>query len=305
MNAPALALHLPADPDLHQAPVLPRHLFRYGKEHFHDLELSPYSPIVGAVVRGFRYRKGQTSPELRHYLYQSLLKYGFLSFEPGSIDTDEFHDFVQLFGKPKFAGNPQAPRVAGSEANAIDSSRKQTRTNYIWHIDQAYRVQPQRFTALYAVQAPEFGGGTLFSDTTAAYQLLPAQLAAFFDTLTVIHNADQMGLVSMSYGTPEELAQARVDTPPIEAPLVRVHPETGRKQLFACELYTQRILGLPRVVSDSLLNVVFEYVKAPEVCAEYRWEKGAVLIWDNRTVQHRGIFNYGESTRVLHRAVIQ
>src|SRR5690606_15884400 len=80
--------------------------------------------------------------------------------------------------------------------------------------------------------------------------------------------------------------------------------ETGAKQLFACELYAQRVLGVPRVVSDNLLNAVFEFIKSPEVCTEYRWEDGAVLIWDNRIVQHRGVFNYGGEARVLHRAVI-
>lgn len=305
MGADLLHLHQPADPERHQPPVLDPDTFRHQPEHFQDLRITPYTPVVGGKVDGFRFRPGEAVPDaVRVFLYGALLKYGFLSFAPGSIETDGFEGFSRLFGAPRFAGNPQAPRTGSGEANAIDSARKKTRTNYIWHIDQAYRPQPQKFTALHAVKAPGFGGGTVFADATAAYRLIDPALARYLDTLTLIHNGDQMGLVSMSYGDPQRLLQARQETPPIEVPLVRPHPETGARQLFACELYAQRVLGVPRLVSDHLLHIVFEYLRSPEVCAEYHWQDGATLIWDNRIVQHRGIFNYGGQQRVLHRAVI-
>jgi len=304
MNALLKPLHRPADTELHQPRILDPELYRYDETRLGEIRIQPYSPIVGGLVQGFRFQPGVPTPdEVQAFLYRSLLEYGFLSFEPGSVAAGDFEPFAALFGSPRFAGNPQAPRVGG-EANAIDSARKKTRTNYIWHIDQAYRERPQKFTALYAVQAPRHGGGTLFSNATAAYRLLDPRFAAYLDTLTILHNADQMGLVSMSYGDPERLAQARLDTPPLEVPLVRVHPETGARQLFACELYAQRVLGVPRLVSDHLLGIVFEFIKSPEVCTEYRWEAGAALIWDNRIVQHRGIFNYAGQDRVLHRAVL-
>ncbi|MDX3908016.1 MAG: TauD/TfdA family dioxygenase [Pigmentiphaga sp.] len=304
MNALPKSLHRPADTELHQPRILEPELYRYEDIRLGHLRIKPYSPIVGGVVEGFRFdRDARTSPDVQAFLYRSLLEYGFLSFVPGSVAAEDFERFASLFGAPRFAGNPQAPRVGG-QANSIDSARKKTRTNYIWHIDQAYRERPQKFTALYAVKAPERGGGTLFSNATAAYRLLDPAFAAYLDTLTILHNADQMGLISMSYPDPERLGQARHDTPPLEVPLVRVHPETGAKQLFACELYTQRVLGLPRQVSDHLLGIVFEFIKSPEVCTEYRWETGAALIWDNRIVQHRGIFNYAGQDRLLHRAVL-
>ncbi|MBX6318552.1 TauD/TfdA family dioxygenase [Pigmentiphaga sp.] len=304
MNALLKPLHRPADTELHQPRILEPELYRYGDVRYGDIRIKPYSPVVGGVVEGFRFQPDAPTPDdVRTFLYRSLLEYGFLSFTPGSIEPEDFERFASLFGTPRFAGNPQAPRAVG-ETNAIDSARKKTRTNYIWHIDQAYRERPQKFTALYALKAPQHGGGTLFSNAVAAYRLLDPKFAAYLETLTIIHNADQMGLVSMSYADPERLAQARYETPPLEVPLVRVHPETGAKQLFACELYAQRVLGVPRVVSDHLLGIVFEFIKSPEVCTEYRWETGAALIWDNRIVQHRGIFNYAGQDRLLHRAVL-
>ena len=305
MTASLHHLHRPADPDLHQARVLDASLLRHAPETFEDIRIAPYSPAVGGVVHGFTFRKDGLVPEpTREFLYRSLLKYGFLSFPPGGVDGDAFEGFTQLFGEARFAGNPQAPRVGAGETNTIDSARKKTRTNYIWHIDQAYRDKPQKFTALHAYKAPTIGGGTIFSDATAAYRLIDPVFAHYLDTLTIIQNGDQMGLVSMSYPSSQLLLQARQETPPIEAPLVRVHPETGARQLFACELYAQRVLGVPRTVSDHLLHIVFDYLRSPEVCTEYHWQDGATLIWDNRIVQHRGVFNYAEQHRLLHRAVI-
>lgn len=305
MSASLHSLHQPADPDLHQARVLDAALMRHAPEIFEDVQIAPYSPAVGGVVHGFKFHKEGRVPEAtRQFLYRSLLKYGFLSFPAGSVAGSDFEEFTRLFGQARFAGNPQAPRVAGSESNSIDSAHKKTRTNYIWHMDQAYRDKPQKFTALHAHTAPKFGGGTVFSDATAAYRLIDPGLASYLDTLTIIQNGDQMGLISMSYPNAERLLQARSEAPPIEAPLVRVHPETGARQLYACELYSQRVLGVPRIVSDHLLHIVFDYLRSPEVCTEYHWQDGATLIWDNRIVQHRGVFNYGDQHRLLHRAVI-
>jgi len=304
MSATPLPLHRPADTDRHQPRVLDAAWLRHEPDEHEGITVTPYSPVVGGVVQGLRLASGKSvPPSVRHFLYQSLLKYGFLSFAPGSLVPEDFEHFARLFGSPQFAGNPQAPRASG-ETNAIDSASKKTRTNYIWHIDQAYRERPQKFTALYCVQAPGYGGGTVFSNATAAYALIDPALAHYLDTLSVIHNPDQMGLVSMSFGDAERLAQARLDRPPLEVPLVRVHPETHARQLFACELYAQRILGVPRGVSDSLLSIVFEFLRSPEVCTEYHWQDGAALIWDNRIVQHRGVYNYGGQRRLLHRAVI-
>ncbi len=289
-----------------QPPILSSAEYNQAARRQGAILLEPYAPVAGARVDGFIFdRKAPPSPEVRNFLYQSLIDFGFLSFAPGSIKETDFETFTQLFGKARFAGNPQTPRAGvTSEANAIDSHYKQTRTNYIWHIDQAYRPDPQKFTALFAVKVPSRGGETLFSNTSAALSLLDPNFVAYLETLTVVHDADMQGLLSLAYQDPQGLAEAREKNPPIEVPLIRVHPETGRKQIFANELYAQRILGVSRIVSDHLLAILFEQIKLPEIGASYAWEEGAVLIWDNRAVQHRGVYNYDDQRRVLHRAVI-
>ena len=154
------------------------------------------------------------------------------------------------------------------------------------------------------MKVPARGGETVFSNAVAALSLLDPKFVAYLETLTVIHDADTQGLISLAYQDPEALAAARAKNPPIEVPLIRQHPETGQKQIYANELYAQRILGVSRSVSDHLLRIIFDLIGQQEIGATYAWEEGSVLIWDNRVVHHRGVFNYDEQRRALHRAVI-
>lgn len=272
------------------------------------VSLEPYSPVVGAHVRGLRL-DGQTPPSeaVRQFLYAGLLRYGFLAFEPGTVQAQDFGQLAGLFGTARLMNTPHTPatRDNDNKVNTIDSQVKKTRMNYIWHIDQAFRNAPPRFTALFGQTVPAFGGDTLFTNATAAYDLLDPLLARYLETLTAVHDVETQGFLTLAYQDAAELAAQRAKTPPIEAPLIRLHPETGRKQIYANELYTQRILGLSRSASQGLLEVLFDLIRSPDVQTRFRWQQGTALIWDNRTVQHRGVGDFGTSHRRLHRAVIE
>lgn len=276
-------------------------------EYFAGVTLEPYSPTVGAKVRGLRLKAGDTlHADTRQFIYDGLLRYGFLAFEPGTVAADDFGDLVGLFGEARLMNTPHTPSAKGNgQVNTIDSKVKKTRMNFIWHIDQAFRDTPPRYTALFGEKVPPFGGDTLFSNATVAYDLLDPLLARYLETLTAVHDVETQGFLTLAYQDASELAAQRAKNPPIEAPLIRVHPETGRKQIYVNELYTQRILGLSRTGSQSLLNLLIDLVTSPDVQARFRWEEGAVLIWDNRTVQHRGVGDYGAGHRRLLRAVVQ
>lgn len=292
--------------DISQPKVLQIEKYVSGTQSLDDIIIEPYSPVVGAKVKGVRVNaETKVSEEVRSFLYAGLLRHGFLAFEPGSVSAEDYIHLVELFGQAKYNGTPHTPvAVESPNVNTIDSNVKKTRMNYIWHIDQAFRPKPTRFTALFGKKVPLVGGDTLFSNATVAYDLLDPLFAAYLETLTAVHDVETQGFLTLAYQDPVELAAQKARTPSIEAPLIRVHPETGRKQLYANELYTQRILGLSRVASESILNILFDLVRSPDVQTRYRWEEGSVLIWDNRTVQHRGVGDFGSGHRVLYRAVI-
>jgi taurine dioxygenase len=304
----AQVLHIPEERlDSAQAKVLSISDYRGERESYRDVVIEPYSPVVGAHVRGLRI---SSAPEhdaaLAQFLHDRLVRYGFLHFEPGTVSAEDFGHLVDLFGRARYAGTPYTP-VAQENANVntIDSAVKKTRMNLIWHIDQAFDPTPPRFTVLFGKKAPAAGGDTLFSNAMAAYDLLDPLFARYLETLTAVHDVETQGFLTLAYQDPQALAAQRSKHPPIEAPVIRVHPDTGRKQIFVSELYTQRILGVPRSLSDHLLQILFDYVKSPDVQARVAWQEGAVVIWDNRIVQHRGVGDYGDGHRVLYRAIVQ
>jgi taurine dioxygenase len=268
--------------------------------------VTPYSPTVGARVGGLRVdQDNEVTPAVRTLLYDALLRYGFLSFEPGTVEVGQFERLVSLFGKAKLMNTPYTPETGKSgQLNTIDASTKKTRMNYIWHMDQVFQPTSPPYTALLGETMPALGGDTLFANATAAYDLLDPLLAAYLETLTAVHDADTMGYLTLAYHDLEARAEQRRKYPPIEVPLIRTHPETGRKQIFVNELYTHRILGVSRRTSQALLDVLFDALGAPEVQARHRWEDGTALIWDNRTVQHRGVPDFGTQRRVMHRALV-
>ena len=278
------------------------------RQTFQGVTIEPYSPVVGAHVRGLRLDAGATvDADLRRFIYDGLLRYGFLAFEPGTVASEDFGDLVSLFGEARLMNTPYTPAAKenGGKVNTIDSKVKKTRMNFIWHIDQAFRHNPPRYTALFGKKVPPFGGDTLFANATAAYDLLDPLLARYLETLTAVHDVETQGFLTLAYQDRDELAAQRAKQPPIEVPLIRVHPETGRKQIFVNELYTLRILGLSRTASQSLIDLLLDLVKSPDVQTRFRWQEGTALIWDNRTVQHRGVGDYGAGHRLLHRAVVQ
>ncbi|WP_051236445.1 TauD/TfdA dioxygenase family protein [Ottowia thiooxydans] len=267
--------------------------------------ITPWQPAVGSVVKGLRYSGGKLPEASRAALKQALLTHGLLSFEPGTVTGQNFTEFLEAFGEVVLYSGPQTPAVsAETQANIVDSTDKRVARNYIWHIDQAFRPNPPNYTALFGKAVPEFGGDTLFSNAVLAYERLDPLFAAYLETLTAAHYWDATGHMSDRFLDKQEYARQRALNAPIETSIVRVHPETGQKQLFVNESYTTYIKGVSRTVSQSLLTILFEAIKSPEVQGRFSWTPGTLVLWDNRTVQHRGIGDFAKQARVFYRACV-
>ena len=313
MNAPLIAppplVGIQVDEqklDQIQARVLDASWYSRQPVSFQGVTIRPYSPVVGGWVTGLRLGpETEISPDLARFLHDHLVQFGFLSFEPGTVDSASFERLIGAFGAVRLMNTPYTPeRGKKGQLNAIDSSIKKTRMNYIPHIDQAFQPTQPRFTALHAVQAPDQGGDTVFVNAVAAHALLDSKLVEYLETLTAVHDVETQGFLTLAYHDLEERRRQREKYPPIEVPLFRTHPDTGARQIFANELYTQRILGVTRRTSQALLDILFDALSAPEIQTRHQWRDGVALIWDNRVVQHRGVADFGGKRRVLQRALV-
>ncbi|MBV8889597.1 MAG: TauD/TfdA family dioxygenase [Alphaproteobacteria bacterium] len=178
-----------------------------------------------------------------------------------------------------------------------------------WHTDVSYLERPALGSVLYAREVPEFGGDTMFANQYLAYETLSEGMRAMLDGMIAVHSARRpyginsararSGPASMRIRLGED-AEAE-----IEHPVVRTHPETGRKALYVNGNFTIRFKDMTEEESAPLLDFLERHAVRPEFTCRFRWQPNAIAFWDNRCVQHNAINDYQGQRRVMHRVTIE
>jgi taurine dioxygenase len=264
-----------------------------------------YSAHCGATVHGVDLAR-PLSPTVRSQLRAGLFAHGVLFFRNQKLSPDQFLAATRVFGEP-LRHNPYLPsHEEFSGVEIIESGTGRRLANESWHADVTWQNNPPFATALHASELPAFGGDTVWTSSTAAYESLDPLLRAYFETLTASNFVDANGY-SRTLEDEEGLrilAELREKYPPVDVPVISTHPVTGQKAIFVNELHTSNIKGVARPLSESLLRILFATLESPVFHARFTWRPGSVAIWDNRLVQHRAIHDYGEERRVLHRVTL-
>jgi len=265
--------------------------------------VEPLSPTIGAVIGGVSLA-APVDAALRDELNRALLEWKVLFFRGQDITREQHAAFASLWGplerhpfvKLHVAQPDDAPAVLRLEKNATVPG-----VENVWHSDVTWREQPSLGSVLRAVEVPPLGGDTLWADMGAAYDLLSARLRAEIDELVAVHDwVDTFGR-GMDDATREAL---RPDFPPMQHPVVRTHPETGRRTLYVNGAFTQSVVGLEPEASDALLARLYAQDSYPEVQCRFRWQPGDVAFWDNRSTQHYATSDYYPQRRVKERITI-
>ena len=177
---------------------------------------------------------------------------------------------------------------------------------HFWHSDLSYKERPSLGSLLHARELPAEGGDTLFANMHLAWDSLPAELQRTVDGLYAEHTylARYAELQQRSPWrpnlTPEQIAQVR----PVLQPVVRTHPETGRKALYVNVAHTARFKGWTEAESKPLLDFLFQHQVRPEFTCRFDWAVGSLAIWDNRCAQHNPINDYQGYRRIMHRITL-
>ncbi|MEM9177602.1 MAG: TauD/TfdA family dioxygenase, partial [Myxococcota bacterium] len=157
---------------------------------------------------------------------------------------------------------------------------------------------------LRAVQIPEVGGDTCFASAVAAFEALSPAIQRLVEGLTAVHDITKPLLKGIAAGHADvDLAEIQAKWPPVEHPVVRTHPVTGRKALFVNRNSTTHLVGLTERESEALLPMLVDHVRSPAFQCRFAWDTNSVAFWDNRSAQHFAVPDY-HTRRVMHRVTI-
>jgi taurine dioxygenase len=266
------------------------------------LQVRPITSSVGAVIEGVDITRPLDAGVVGQ-VRQALLDHGVIFFHDQQLDNEQMGAFIAQFGKPipepfVSAERPDAPPVGSSD---LEASKYSTA---VWHSDTSFVPEPPTLTALRAVNPPPVGGDTCWASMYAAYDALSEPLQRMLDGLTAVHSMEPVlkrmhaGLAADHAGNEQAYGRTYVH------PLIRVHPETGRKALFYNEGWVTRIVELNSAESDRIIALLREHVKSPEFSMRWHWAANDVAVWDNRCVQHYAVPDYS-SPRVMQRVVTE
>jgi taurine dioxygenase len=279
------------------------------------LRVTPLSGTIGSVISGLDLR--ELDDEQVAEIRQIWLERKVVFFPGQHLDPESHQAFARRFGELT-EGHPVIPGIEGQpKVFEIDYSKRRslyanygdvsTRTQGLdWHTDVTFVERPPMGSILRAVEIPPAGGDTQWSDQEAAFEALSPALRGFLETLSAVHDgraAFQEALERRGTGVWEgvEVPSLR----PVVHPLVRTHPETGRKSLFVNPGFTTHIAELAPAEGDVLLRFLFRHSTQPEFTVRYHWTSGDVGFWDNRSTQHSVVGDFGSQARIIQRVTLR
>jgi taurine dioxygenase len=271
-----------------------------------SIEVRPLTGALGAEVHG---------PDLSAHLddtmvaaiRQALLDHCVIFFRDQRFDADQHKALARRFGEifihPNYKGTGPDPEI-------VDIRREPGDLRIVgeeWHTDTTMMPEPPMGAILYAVEVPPYGGDTLFANQYLAYESLSDGMTRLLDGLRAVHSdrkvaGPQAGLNAYRATKVREDA-AWQETVSVH-PVVRTHPETGRKLLFVNHSYTIRFDGMTEAESAPLLGYLLDHGHRPEFTCRFRWAAGSVAFWDNRCVKHLAVHDAGRFRRIMRRVQI-
>ncbi len=267
----------------------------------HGIDVRPLSPVIGAEIGGVDISR-PLDPATVATIREALNTHHVVFFRDQELSDTQQEAFGCQFGELT-EGHPVLPPVDGHPmVLAIDS--REDRASW-WHTDVTFLQTPPFGSILSMITCPEVGGDTSWASLQDAYDRLAPPVRTMCDELIAIHfdpwfaaDVDARGGFDWNGVHHDKLL-------PALHPVVRTHPENGRRGLFVNPQFTKSIFGLSDNESTGILDMLYRHCQQPELTCRFRWEPGSVAFWDNRATLHYALDDYGDALRVGHRITIR
>ncbi|TNE59565.1 MAG: taurine dioxygenase [Alphaproteobacteria bacterium] len=266
-------------------------------------EVEHLTPTIGSVIRGIDLARAQTLDEI-DFIRQALLDRKVIFFRDQDITTEQHLNFARNFGELEV--HPFAPHKDGyPEVLAITHDKDHPGRENTWHSDVTWRLEPSLGSVLRLLEVPDVGGDTLFADMEAAYENLPDEIKERVEGRVAVHDFAHFRKQMKKRGlTPQQIEEMNEKYPMVEHPVIRTHPETGRKSIYVNAAFTQYIKDVDEFESAELLKALYATAATPEYQCRFRWAKNSVAFWDNRSCQHYAASDYWPHRRIAERVTI-
>ena len=274
-----------------------------------SLDLRPLTAKLGAEIRGLRLADGISDGQFAA-IYQAFLKHQVLLFEPQDLPEAVQVAFGRRFGAVQVhvmnqyhaGGFPELYKLSNLDENGQPSGLHPDKGTLAWHTDGSWSRVTGQATIIYGEMVPQTGGETHFADMYGAYQRLSDAWKTRLQGLRAMHNLDFSR--TRRHGVDLMTEAQKKEKPPVDQPIIRTHPETGRKCVYLGD-HAESIVGLPYAEGRALIDELNQAIIHPDLVYQHRWTAGQLLLWDNRCTLHKATaFDLANEGRVVRRCTV-
>lgn len=270
-------------------------------EHF---TAEPVSGALGAMIGDIDITQpldDAAADEMR----AALVHYMVLFFRDQPLTPEQHVGFAKIFGEVQMGGTiprlEEQPEIKKQEY----TQQSQVTGDVNMHADDTFVEIPSRCSILHGVKMPKAGGDTLWINCEAAYAALSQPMKDMLGPLQAEHNLSaKFGNIAPGVEDPEMKVRIHKHYPPVQHPVIRTHPVSGRRCIYVNEMVTTRIIGLEPAESDTILAFLIAHLKNPIFQCRLHWQDHTVAVWDNRSVQHQVLADFQPAYRLNQRIAI-
>lgn len=274
-----------------------------------SISIRQVGPSIGAEVEGVDLRTPLDEDAARQ-VRQALLDYSVLVFRNQDLDEERFVNFSRTFGELEVHvlsqwlrdDYPEIYILSNIAPGGKDKPTGGDKVARFWHSDTSFKRIPATATILYALEVPSEGGNTEFADMYAAYEALSEREKQRLQDLRAVHDLE---VSHNRVPQPPLTEQQKQEAPPVAHPVVRVHPETGRRALYMGWAHTSHIEDMDPSEGKALVDSLCEFATQRQFVYSHEWRVGDVVIWDNRCTMHRGTPYDDSERRMMWRTTIK
>ena len=259
------------------------------KKEYEFIKIKKVSGSIGAVIENVQLNN-DLNEEVFDEIYDAFLKYQVIFFRDQKFSPESQKSFANKIGTPIIY-----PFVKGLEnfpeiVRIKKAPEEKHQWGETWHTDVSYNPKPTKVIILKSVKIPPVGGDTMFSNMETAYDTLPDEMKEKIKDKKAVHSS--LGAEAFVKKYKEMEGNGNLDEYSNIHPIVRVHPETGKKILYVNSMYTKQIIDMDKEESDNILKELFLHQERLDFTCRFKWTENAVAIWDNRSTQHQGLTDF-------------